>query len=207
DGWRGLPPGAEVLAEAGLRPADPRAAADFHRRTRAEPSLTIHGIDSGRATEFRTSIPVEATARFSLRPGAGQSADEVALAFERLIHDACPAGATVSVEWLFRYNGAATPFQAPELDLAAAAIERNFGRRPALVRSGASLPLLETLASRGIPAIATAFPFESDGNMHGPNEPFPRANLELGLTTVSGLLGELGASPPASRASGGASRR
>jgi acetylornithine deacetylase/succinyl-diaminopimelate desuccinylase-like protein len=107
------------------------------------------------------------------------------------VREACPAAATIDVEWLFRYNGAATPPDAPELGLAAAAIERNFGRRPALVRSGAGLPLLETSAARGIPAIATGFAVESEANMHGPNESFRRAHVGLGITTVSELLGAL----------------
>jgi acetylornithine deacetylase/succinyl-diaminopimelate desuccinylase-like protein len=72
--WRGLRPGHELLAQAGLRAADAAAARDFHQRTRAEPALTITGIHSGEVSQFSASIPVEAEANITLRPVAGQSA-------------------------------------------------------------------------------------------------------------------------------------
>ena len=40
--WSELPPGAQVLADAGLRPADPGAADGFYMRTLASPSLDVH---------------------------------------------------------------------------------------------------------------------------------------------------------------------
>jgi hypothetical protein len=63
----------------------------------------------------------------------------VAGAFERIARAACPAAATIDVEWLLRYDGAATPLNAAELEVAGVALDRNFGRRPALVRNGAGL--------------------------------------------------------------------
>ena len=60
------------------------------------------------------------------------------------------------------------------------------------MRSGGGLPLLETLANHGIPAISTGFAVESEANMHGPNECFQRAHVEPGIATVAELLAELG---------------
>ena len=48
ESWAELPPGADELAGAGARPADPAAETEFYVRTTAEPSLDIHR-DGGRA--------------------------------------------------------------------------------------------------------------------------------------------------------------
>src|SRR4051812_5107084 len=59
-GWRELPPGAEELADQGVRPADPRAADEFYTRTFAEPSLDVNGIAAGSPQLQKTVLPVEA---------------------------------------------------------------------------------------------------------------------------------------------------
>ena len=84
ESWQRLPPGHELLAEAGLRAADATAARNFHERTRAQPALTITGVHSGDVSQFNSSIPVGAEANIMLRPVAGQSATALAAEAERL---------------------------------------------------------------------------------------------------------------------------
>jgi acetylornithine deacetylase/succinyl-diaminopimelate desuccinylase-like protein len=190
--WLMQPPGSELLADAGLRPADASAAADFHLRTRAEPAVTIHGIASGHATEYAATIPVEAHANFSVRTIGGQSARSIASTFEQLLQGACPAEAELEIEWRFQYDGASIRRDTPELVIASDAIERHFGRRPSLLRSGGSLPLFETLARRDIPVVSTGFAIEREAGMHGPNERFPAAHVDLGIATVKEILAQIG---------------
>src|SRR3954466_1254655 len=45
--WSALPPGADMLAGGGLRPADPAAAEEFYVRTGASPSLDVHWVSGG----------------------------------------------------------------------------------------------------------------------------------------------------------------
>ena len=47
--WSELEPGAEVLAKAGARPADPRAAEELYLRTWVEPAVDVHGLVGRRA--------------------------------------------------------------------------------------------------------------------------------------------------------------
>ena len=181
-----------MLADAGLQPADAKAARDFHERTRAEPALTITGIACGDVARFSSVIPIEARASVMLRPVAGQSAEALAAEAERLLREACPRGGTLDVRWELLYDGAVTSHDAPQLALACDAIERHVGIRPAAVRSGGSLPLFENLCRRGIPVICTGFGIEREANMHGPNERFPEAHLERGTDAVRELLLSLG---------------
>src|SRR5919198_2069360 len=48
--WEALDPGAAVLAEAGARPLDERAAEEFYLRTFAAPAVDVHGIGGGEAS-------------------------------------------------------------------------------------------------------------------------------------------------------------
>ena len=49
------------------------------------------------------------------------------------------------------------------------AIERATGKRPLVLRSGGSLPLMPLLERLGIPAVVSGFDVP-DGNIHAPNE-------------------------------------
>src|SRR5262249_14108835 len=192
EAWRQLLPGAELLAEAGLRAADETAAQDFHERTRAAPALTIIGIESGNVAQFSAAIPIEARASVMLRSVAGQSATALAIEVERLMRSACPPAAVLELTWDLVVDGAATEPEAPQLAIASDAIEQCFGTRPVAVRCGGSLPLFETLSGRGIPVINTGFGIEREANMHGPNERFPERHLELGTDAVVQILTRLG---------------
>jgi acetylornithine deacetylase/succinyl-diaminopimelate desuccinylase-like protein len=192
--WAALPGGVEVLAADGARPADPRAAEDFWLRTTAEPSVTVNGIESGSPRLQKTVLPVEAIANVSLRLAPGQTTTAMAPVFEQLLRDAAPEGATVAIElWSTGEPGYVDPTE-QALRLAQDAFEHVLGVRPALVRSGGSIPVVAALVSRGIPAIVTGFA-RPTAQMHSPNERLPSDALRDGLeTTVEVLrrLGELG---------------
>jgi acetylornithine deacetylase/succinyl-diaminopimelate desuccinylase-like protein len=192
ESWQGLPPGHELLAEAGLRAADATAARNFHERTRAQPALTITGVHSGDVSQFSSSIPVDAEANIMLRPVAGQSATALAAEVERLLRQACPPEAALELNWDLLYDGAAIQADAPELAIAADAVERHLGARPIPLRTGGSLPLFENLCLRGIPVICTGFGIERVANMHGPNERFPESHLQHGADAMCEILTLLG---------------
>ena len=81
-GWDTLPGGAAELAQAGARPADPAAAAEFYVRTGAAPSLDVHRIRGG---EPRTIIPPVARCDLSVRLAPGQDPEAISRAFEALL--------------------------------------------------------------------------------------------------------------------------
>jgi acetylornithine deacetylase/succinyl-diaminopimelate desuccinylase-like protein len=189
--WRELEPGASVLADAGARPLDERAAEDFYRRTLAGPAVDVHGILGGEPLLQKTVLPVVAEANVSIRLAPGQDVEEIAVAFERLLRDAAPGGAELEIERLAAASGALIPPDAPAVRLAQDAFERVVGRRPLLVRSGGSIPLVPALAERGIPTILTGFALP-DANMHSPNERLLARYIPLGVETARETLVALG---------------
>jgi acetylornithine deacetylase/succinyl-diaminopimelate desuccinylase-like protein len=186
--WDALPDGARVLAEAGARPADPAAAAEFHTRTMADASLDVHRIGGG---EVRTIVPPVAGCDLSVRVAPGQDPDAIAGALERLLRDALPAGAELTFSAVkarpSRFDPAAEP-----LRIARGSLARVCGRDAVLLRSGGSLPVLAAFAERGIPAIVSGFGLPQD-NFHAPDESFALASLDLGRRAARALYEDLAA--------------
>jgi len=190
--WRELPPGSAELADQGARPADPRAAEEFYLRTFAEPALDVNGFESGSPHLQKTVLPVEAIANLSLRLAPGQRPDEIAPELERLLREAAPAGAELTVElWASSPPGLVPPDSAA-IRLGLVAFERALGRRPALIRTGGSLPIVPALAGRGIPTVITGFGLP-DSNIHSPNERLLAEYLPLGIAAARELYREFGA--------------
>jgi acetylornithine deacetylase/succinyl-diaminopimelate desuccinylase-like protein len=192
--WNALTPGTEMLASVGAQAADPRAAEEFYVRTWAEPSVDVHGIAGGSPDLVKTVIPVDARANVSIRIVPGQSVNEVTATFERLLREAAPHGAEVEVELRSRGAAASISPDAPAVALAREAFEKIIGGSSQLVRVGGSIPVVEGIVARGIPAIVTGIATR-DANAHSPNEKFPAEYLTLGVEAIRETyrrLGELG---------------
>ena len=191
DDWRALRPGSEEFADGGARPSDERASDEFYLRTWAEPSVDVNGVAGGEAFLQKTVLPVTAEANVSIRLAPGQKADEIAPVFEQLLRDAAPAGADVE----FEYSSSADPGlvhpDARAIELAQDAFERVLGKRPLLVRSGGTLPIVPALVERGIPTIVTGFAVPG-ANAHAPNEKLLVEYLPRGIETAQELFRSLG---------------
>jgi acetylornithine deacetylase/succinyl-diaminopimelate desuccinylase-like protein len=190
EGWQQLPAGADELAEQGARPADPTAAEEFYIRTFAEPALDVNGIDSGSPYAIKTVLPIRAAANVSLRLAPGQQVDVIAKAFKHLIHEAAPAGAELQVELL---NSAAAGVVSPDseaIKLGQDAFQRVLGIRPALIRTGGTLPIVAAFAEKGVPTIISGFSLP-DANIHAPNENMPADYIPLGIEAAKAVFQEL----------------
>lgn len=192
EGWRLLPAGADELDGQGARPADPEAAAEFYLRTFAEPALDINGILSGSPQVQKTVLPVRAEANVSIRLAPGQRADQIAAAFERLVREATAAGAELEVELLSAAEPGLVSPDSRAIELGLAAFERALEVRPALIRSGGTLPIVPALSSRGIPTIITGFSLP-DANIHSPNERMLTEYFPRGIAAARALFEELSA--------------
>ena len=187
ESWRLLPTGEEELAEQGARAKDPKAADEFYRRTFAEPALDVNGIATGSPLLQKTVLPVEAIANLSLRLAPGQRSAEIAPEVERLLHEAAPTGADLKVELWSAAEPGLVPPGAKAVQLGLEAFERVLGRRPALVRSGGTLPIVAALAEKGIPTIITGFALP-DSNIHSPNERLVAEYVPRGIAAARELF-------------------
>lgn len=189
--WAELDPGAVVLADAGAVAMDASAAEDFYPRTVAGPSVDVNGFLGGEAVLQKTVLPVEAEANVSIRLAPGQDVEEIAAAFERLLREAAPEGSELEIErWSSAPAGLISP-DAPAVKLARDAFERVLGRRPLLLRTGGTLPVVPALADKGIPTILSGFALPG-ANVHSPNERLLARYIPLGVAAARETLTAFG---------------
>jgi acetylornithine deacetylase/succinyl-diaminopimelate desuccinylase-like protein len=190
DAWAELPPGGAVISEVGGRPLTPESGRRYYRQNWTEPSLELHGVAGGDAEQVRTIVPAEAHARLSMRLAPGQSAQRMRDVLEELLTAAAPEGADVTLA----FSGLADPAyfdpNSPALKLAAEAIERACGVKPALIRSGGTIGVLAAWARKNIPVIVSGFALADDA-FHAPNESYRLKSLELGERTAAELYRSL----------------
>ena len=190
--WDELVPGEQMLAEAEVAPVDAGGAAEFYLRTTAEPSLEVNGIAGGSPLLQKTVLPVMAEANVSIRLAPGQQVDEIGDAVERLLREAAPEGAELDVQ---RLSTAAAGLVAPDAQaivLAQDAFEHTMGRRPLLVRSGGTLPIVPALVDKVIPTVVTGFA-TPESSIHSPNERLLAEYMPLGIETAKELYRRLAA--------------
>jgi acetylornithine deacetylase/succinyl-diaminopimelate desuccinylase-like protein len=186
-GWRLLPTGASELAEQGAKPKDPRAAEDFYVRTFAEPALDVNGISSGSPVLQKTVLPVEAIANLSIRLAPGQEPAIIGPEVVRLLQEAAPEGAELDIEMLSSAEPGLVPPDAKAVQLGLDAFERALGVRPALIRSGGTLPIVPALANKGIPTVITGFGLP-DSQIHSPNERLVAEYVPKGIEAARELF-------------------
>jgi acetylornithine deacetylase/succinyl-diaminopimelate desuccinylase-like protein len=186
-GWSLLPDGANELTEQGARAKDPAAADDFYLRTFAEPAIDVNGIATGSPVLQKTVLPVEAIANVSMRLAPGQKVEEVTPIVERLLRDAAPAGADLEVELWSSSPPGLVPPDSKAVQLGLDAFELALGRRPALIRSGGTLPIVPALAGKGISTVITGFGLP-DSQIHSPNERLVAEYVPTGIRAARELF-------------------
>ncbi|MGH3112817.1 MAG: peptidase M20, partial [Gaiellaceae bacterium] len=86
------------------------------------------------------------------------------------------------------------PPDAPAVRIAQDAFERVLGRRPLLLRTGGTIPLVPALADKGIPTVLTGFALPG-ANIHSPNERLLARYIPLGVAAARETLLALGDMP------------
>jgi acetylornithine deacetylase/succinyl-diaminopimelate desuccinylase-like protein len=185
-GWSKLPAGADELAGQGARPKDAGASRDFYLRTFAEPAIDVNGIQTGSPVLQKTVLPVEAIANVSMRLAPGQKVEEVAPEVERILREAAPEGAELEVELWSSSPPGLVPPDARAIQLGLDAFEKALGTRPALIRTGGTLPIVPALADNGIPTVITGFGLP-DSQVHSPNERLVAEYVPLGIRAAREL--------------------
>jgi acetylornithine deacetylase/succinyl-diaminopimelate desuccinylase-like protein len=192
--WTSLPPGETLLTERAAVPATPDAGATFYNRTWELPALDVHGVHGGSPFQQKTIVVAEAHANLSMRLADGQRWTELAPIVEGLLRNSAPADATIDVEVLSACDPGRVHPDAPPLVLAADAFDAVLGRRPLLLRSGGSLPLMPLLEQLSIPAVVTGFAVPAS-NMHAPNERMRVRDLVDGLVAARAMFTAFGDLP------------
>jgi acetylornithine deacetylase/succinyl-diaminopimelate desuccinylase-like protein len=192
--WSAL--GFDEAAHLGAVGATPVGEAGFTTMERnwARPSCDINGLYGGYGGKgAKTVIPAFAGAKVSFRLAARQDPAKIAAAFEAWLHAQNVHGCRWQLTHLGGCPAVLLPAESPYIAAAGRAIVQSTGRPPALVREGATIPVVADFQRLlGIGSLLVGFGLNDD-RIHSPNEKFDLACFELGCRTHALMLAELGA--------------
>ncbi len=191
--WQKLPfDEKSLLGEIGLSTGTGEAGYSWLERTWARPTCDVNGITAGyQGPGAKTVIPAQASAKVSMRMVASQDPKKIQQIFEKTLRERCPKN--VKIE--FANHGLAGPVRTPiegnAVKLAMAAVEAGFGKKPALISSGGSIPIVELFKRLlGVDTLLVGFGLPDD-RVHSPNEKFDLDALYAGTRTAAVLYEKL----------------
>ncbi len=185
--WKSLPFDEErfLREEMTAKAITGMAEYSVFERTWALPTFEIHGIGGGFTGQgAKTVIPAQAWAKVSLRLVPGQTFEKTARWLTRAVEKRAPAWATVEVKILHGADPVQVDVNHPAFTVLDEAFEEVVGRRTVPIRSGGSIPVVQTLAEGGAPVLLTGIGLPDDG-LHSPNEKLDLSQLWEGIRVFS----------------------
>jgi len=184
----------DLLAQTGAPALFGEPGFSAIERVGARPTAEINGIGGGYQGEgTKTIIPKEAFFKLTFRLVPDQKAKDILDLAEAHLRANCPPGVSLEIK---RGHSGEPFFMNPESPFGRAArraLEAAFGKPPALVREGGSIPiLLEFQKVLGVDCLLLALA-SPDCNAHSPNESFPLENFAAGIRLCGFALREIAA--------------
>lgn len=183
----------EYMAELGVNGLTGEEGYSTIERRWTRPTFDVNGLWSGYQGEGRkTVLPSIAGAKFSFRTIPGQNIDAISGNLQKMLEDMCPPGITMKMT---DFDGAApgcvVPLESPYMEAAAVAIESGFGSKPVFIRSGGSIPLVNSFSDHlGIDTLLLGWG-QDDDNPHSPDEKFSLEDFHRGIASSAHLWGEV----------------
>ncbi|TMD40389.1 MAG: dipeptidase [Chloroflexi bacterium] len=160
----------------------------------ARPTLDVNGIWGGyQGPGSKTIIPAWAAAKISCRLVPDQEPDEMMDAVKDYIETVAPKTVRVSVTELSQGEPWITPMDHPLIRAAHRSLTRTYGKEPALIRSGGSIPAVEVMGRRlNAPCLLVGFVLP-DSFAHAPNERLDLDSFYAGRRAAADLWEEIAA--------------
>lgn len=156
------------------------------------PTITPIGIDAPSPVESGNTLLAEVTTRLSCRFAPGQDPDEALAALRRHLLDHAPFGAQVEVTFGHRSPAWTTEPEGPAWEAATAAMTAGYGREPAVMGCGGSIPFVAPFSEAfdGAPCLLTGVE-DPATNAHGEDESLHLGDFRNAIVAEVHLLDEL----------------
>ncbi len=193
EAWKTLPmDDAELRRLTGVKTLFGEAGFSSIERTTARPTAEVNGIGGGyQGPGSKTVLPSKAFAKLTFRLVPNQNPTVILDRVEAHLRKHCPPG--VELELTRGHSGDCylTDPHSKEGQAAQRALQATFGSKPALIREGGSIPIIQTFKNvLGVETLLLGLALP-DCRAHSPNENFPVANLLAGIRLNRALLREL----------------
>jgi acetylornithine deacetylase/succinyl-diaminopimelate desuccinylase-like protein len=188
------PSNAEILTSSQSERSWGEAGYSSYERLTLRPALTVNGISGGyQGPGAKGIIPARAIAKVSFRLAPEQNPRDVDRLFRRHIARITPRTVRSTVRTLSSALPAVIERSHPAMRAAALAYLNGFGATPVFVRSGGTIPVVNTFQQvLGIPTVMMGFALPDD-RLHAPNEKFHLPNFFNGIATSVWFLAAIGA--------------
>jgi acetylornithine deacetylase/succinyl-diaminopimelate desuccinylase-like protein len=188
------PQDEEILREAEAKRGWGERGYSLYERTTLRPALTLNGIVGGyQGPGVKAVIPAHAMAKLSFRLVPDQDPHEIEGLFREHIVRTTPPEVSSTVRTLSAAKPALVNRDHPYVRAAAFAYRKGFGARPVFLRSGGTIPVVNTFQGiLGIPTVLMGFALPDD-RIHAPNEKFHLPNFYNGIATCIWFLAAVGA--------------
>jgi acetylornithine deacetylase/succinyl-diaminopimelate desuccinylase-like protein len=188
--WRGLEfDPAAFLGGVGLSVPAGESDRSALEQIWSRPTCDVNGIVGGyTATGSKTVLPAQASAKISFRLVSRQDPDRIRESFRAFVHARLPADVTVD---FLPHGGSPAltlPIASEALSRARRALHQEWGREPALVGSGGSIPIVGAFKrDLGMDALMIGFALEDD-RIHSPNEKYELSSFQRGARSWARIL-------------------
>ena len=181
----------DFTGDVGAVPFGEKDFSTLQRRW-TRPACDVNGLYGGYMGEgAKTVIPTFAGAKISFRIPAHMDPAKVQQQFVDWLHQHDTGGCRWEISHHGNAHPVATPTDSPWVLAAADAIEQVAGTRPALVREGATIPVIADFKNKlGVDTLLIGFGLNSD-NIHSPDEHLGLDRFALGCQTHAALLQHL----------------
>jgi acetylornithine deacetylase/succinyl-diaminopimelate desuccinylase-like protein len=198
------PRDGDILRDAQVSRGWGERGYSLYERTTLRPALTLNGIVGGhQGSGVKAVIPSRALAKLSFRLVPDQDPQEIGQLFRDHIQRISPPAVKCTVRLLSSAKPALLNRDHPSMRAAAFAYRKGFGSSPVFLRSGGTIPVVDTFQQiLGIPTVLMGFALPDD-RIHAPNEKFHLPNFYNGIATCIWFLkaagGKLGSAPAGRR--------
>ncbi len=169
---RSGPSDREILRDAGVERGWGESGYSLYERTPLSPYVGVYGIVGGHTgTGAKGVIPTRALAKISFRLVPDQDPQKIGELFREHVAAVTPPTVRSNVKLMSPVQPAMVNRRHPAVQAAAHAYKKTFGVLPVFVRSGGSIPVVNTFQKiLGIPAVLMGFGPLPATIFTGPNE-------------------------------------
>ena len=187
------PADAQILRDAQAEKGWGEGGYTLYERTTIRPALTVTGITGGyQGPGVKAVIPARAVAKLNFRLVPEQNPHEIDQLVRRHVARITPGTVRSRVHTLLLARPALVNRGHPAMRAAAAAYRKGFGATPVFLRSGGTIPVVNTLQEAlGISSVLMRFALPDD-RIHAPNEKFHLPNFYNGIATSIWFLAAVG---------------